>query len=140
MGETYENAINTVVRLGEEDNDKEVLQDVIAKFCSESESTLQHDIDLIRLQLDLPGNDQVSPTPMSRGRWRHQVLVRLLNRQWFTQVWIFQEAVKSSKGSITWGSVIMSLKIPLRVSQAVFVIEEEAQRLRSLFDKIHDWI
>jgi hypothetical protein len=125
MGEIYQKAKNTVVWLGEEDKDNKVLLEMVKLFAGKSSNTLENDINLIRPQLDLPSKQQMNRTLIDRGRWRHQALVRLLNRQWFTRVlgcsfclysfYCVLQIIKSSKNVLYPDLVaIAGLTIPTR--------------------------
>lgn len=118
MGDIYGRAKQTVVWLGEEDKDHEILQETAALFAAHIANTPHQDIDLIKPRLDLQDRSN------SRDSWRRHAIVRLLNRPWFSRVWIFQEAVKSPTVTITCGSLEMSLEVLRRISQAVFEVEE----------------
>lgn len=127
MAEIYEKAEKTVVWLGEEDEDNKVLSELVDLFESHPSRTRKDDIDLMKTKLDLLDTHPIDLDAVERGRWRHQALVRLLNRSWFSRAWIFQEAVKSSQVLLLCGSLTMLLETLLRLSHAVFEIEEESK-------------
>lgn len=81
MTEIYENAQQTVVWLGEEDRDTEVLTEMVKELSVNPLRAVEDDTNLVRPMLDLALED---PKVSSRGQWRHQALVRLLNRSWFS--------------------------------------------------------
>lgn len=121
MGDIYSKAQQTIVWLGEEDSDKEVLDETAALFAAYTSNTPDQDVQLIKPELSLLERSG------SRGSRRRHALVRLLNRPWFSRVWIFQEAVMSSTVTIKCGSLQMPFEILRRISDAVFDIEEADQ-------------
>ena len=119
MAEIYGKAQRTIVWLGEEDKDHNVLSEMVNLFASKPSSNQLNDLNIIRPLLDLRETSQIT-----RGSWRRQALIRLLNRSWFSRAWVFQEAVKSPHVDILCGSLEMPLKVLMRLSQAAFHMEE----------------
>ena len=126
MADIYKNAQRTVVWLGEEDGDKKVLSEMVEFFASRPSKPEKQDANLVKIMLDL-GYTENSPDDITRRQWRHQALVRLLNRSWFSRAWIFQEVVMSAQVLLMFGGLEMSLENLMRLSNAVFLVEQEEQ-------------
>jgi hypothetical protein len=126
MSEVYKNAQRTVVWLGEEDEDKQVLSEMIDAFANRPSKGERQDANLIKMMLELGYTDD-NPNDLTRRQWRHRALVRFLNRSWFSRAWVFQEAVMSTQVLLMCGSLEMTLENLMRLSNAVFLVEEEEQ-------------
>ncbi|CAG9954298.1 unnamed protein product [Clonostachys rosea f. rosea IK726] len=61
---------------------------------------------------------------MTRGQWRRQAVTRLLNRTWFSRVWVFQESVVSADVKVVCGSTEFPLSDLFRITSAVFALED----------------
>ncbi|KAM0429218.1 hypothetical protein ACHAPT_006432 [Fusarium lateritium] len=91
MGRIYERARNTVIWLGEAENESGSALQLIERITSCLHYTLS-EVDLENLErIDLPASN-------SRA-WKD--LWDLLSRPWFTRVWIIQEAILSAEPG-TW--------------------------------------
>jgi Heterokaryon incompatibility protein (HET) len=126
MADIFKDAQRTVVWLGEEDGDNKVLSEMVGLFASRSSKSGTQDANFVRMMLDL-GYTEDSPNDLTRRQWRHQALVRLLNRSWFSRAWIFQEVVMPTQVLLMCGALEMSLENLMRLSNAVFLVEEEEQ-------------
>jgi hypothetical protein len=126
MAKIYKSAQQTVVWLGEEDGDKKVLSEMVELFASRPLNTEEHDANLVKTMLDL-GYTENTPNDITHRQWRHQALVRLLNRSWFSRAWVFQEVVMSTQVLLMCGALEMSLENLMHLSNAVFLVEEEEQ-------------
>jgi hypothetical protein len=99
MVNIYERADQTVVWLGEEDEDREVLEEMLEIFSrglSVEEGRL-----LLGQMVDV--SEPRNPATI-RGQ-RREAMIRLMNRSWFSRAWIFQECVVSSNVQIVLGSI-----------------------------------
>jgi hypothetical protein len=123
MADIYAMAQSTVIwlgEMGEADEDRAVLSEMIDLFKDHYPGAQVDDIQLLRPKLDLSDHNEV---PL--GLWSRQPLTRLLNRSWFSRAWVFQEAVKSAYVTVLCGSLELSLDLLLRLTQATFAIEVE---------------
>lgn len=126
MGEIYKKSTGTIIWLGEEDEDKDVLEEMFTWLSEKSDNSNIDDERLLRRLLDLQEPTHTAPHMMRREQWRRQAVTRLLNRAWFSRAWVFQEAVASDKAQVMYGSLQVSLKELFRLTGAVFGVENAA--------------
>ncbi|RYO12110.1 hypothetical protein AA0111_g12645 [Alternaria arborescens] len=126
MGDIYEKSKRTVVWLGEEDGDRDVIAEFFTSLRGSPKNSVKDDITLFEGLLDLEESTYTQPIRMRHKQWRRQAVTRLLNRTWFSRVWVFQEAVVSPEVKVVYGSLELPLKELLRLTRAVFEVENAA--------------
>jgi hypothetical protein len=116
MRAIYEKAERTVVWLGDEDADTEVLKDMfetLKKDGPQPEPTRPFASDSQQEPNPLRVFDQDLLTELLQGegrpdgssRSRREVLIRFLGRNWFRRAWVYQEVVVAAKVEMVWGSL-----------------------------------
>ncbi|KAH7159348.1 heterokaryon incompatibility protein-domain-containing protein [Fusarium sp. MPI-SDFR-AT-0072] len=123
MGDIYERSKRTVIWLGEEDGDKDVIAELFTSLTNTPSNSVKDDIRLFAGLLDLEESIYTEPNRMRNKQWRRQAVTRLLNRTWFSRVWVFQEAVVSLEVKVVYGSLELPLKELFRLTRAVFAVE-----------------
>jgi hypothetical protein len=122
MGDIYRKSTRTVVWLGEEDSDRDMIATIFEKLRSKPFRTLAEDCMLIIELISVK-----EPTHMlTLDQLRRQAVERLLNRTWFSRVWVFQESVVSPDVEVRYGSLSLSLSDLFRLTRAVFAVENAA--------------
>lgn len=123
MGDIYKKSKRTVIWLGEEDRDKDVIAEMFTKITNTPFASVKDDFKLFYELLDLEESVYTAPHMMPRKQWRRQAVTRLLNRTWFSRVWVFQEAVISPDVEVIYGSLKLPLKELFRLTRTVFEVE-----------------
>ncbi|KAH0591664.1 hypothetical protein MHUMG1_10605 [Metarhizium humberi] len=126
MGDIYSKSKHTVIWLGEEDGDKDVLAEMFTALSNTPRASVQQDCKLLRELPDPEASAHETPHTISRKQWRLQAVTRLLNRTWFSRVWVFQEAVVSPEVQVIYGSLKLSLGELFRLTRAVYELENVA--------------
>ncbi|GAB1206112.1 hypothetical protein APSETT445_004793 [Aspergillus pseudonomiae] len=119
MGDIYRKSTRTIVWLGEEDSDRDMIATIFDKLTSRPSSTSAEDCMLIIELISVK-----EPTRMLDQL--RQAVERLLNRTWFSRVWVFQESVVSPDVEVRCGSLSLSLSDLFRLTRAVFAVENAA--------------
>ncbi|KAK4078861.1 hypothetical protein Purlil1_11799 [Purpureocillium lilacinum] len=140
MVDIYTKSKRTIIWLGEEDGDKDVIAEMFRSLADSPFTSVMNDFRLFWELLDLEPTtlatfagawdlshlmdsvDSAQPK-ISRKQWQRQAVTRLLNRTWFSRVWVFQEAVVSPDVEVIWGSLHLPLKELFRLSRAIFGLE-----------------
>jgi hypothetical protein len=125
MGDIYRKSKRTVIWLGEEDMDKDVIAEMFELLANTPYTSVMDDFRLFKGLLDLEESVYTVPHMMPRKQWRRQAVTRLLNRTWFSRVWIFQEAVVSPEVEVIYGSLKLPLQELFRLTRAVFEVEND---------------
>ena len=106
MGEIYARSSRTIIWLGEEDSSRESLE---ALLQSSSRTSLSSQVQSASLPIEIKAEDV-----------QHiEGLTSLLNRDWFTRAWIFQEAVLGNDLTVYCGGLQMSFESLRRIVEAV---------------------
>ncbi|KAI3573980.1 heterokaryon incompatibility protein-domain-containing protein [Fusarium oxysporum f. sp. albedinis] len=126
MGDIYKKSKRTVIWLGEEDGDKDVIADLFTSLKNTPNNSVKDDIKLFEGLLDLEESIYTEPNRMRHKQWRRQAVTRLLNRTWFSRVWVFQEAVVSPEVEVIYGSLELPLKELFRLTRSIFGVENAA--------------
>lgn len=113
MGEIYSRATCTVVWLGPERPDTELLKDMYRELSTKSTSeTGTKDRGGVQM-LDqtalakMLGTSFAEESSNMRLRDRRDILLQFLNLRWFTRAWVYQEAVTAPKVDVVWGKVVL---------------------------------
>ncbi|KAB5513476.1 heterokaryon incompatibility protein-domain-containing protein [Coniochaeta sp. 2T2.1] len=125
MSDIYRKSKRTVVWLGEEDGDKDVIAEMFEKLTDTPFASAEEDFRVFQGLLCLE-ESVTAQHPKCRRQWRRQAVTRLLNRTWFSRVWVFQEAVVSPKVEVIYGSLKIPLKELFRLTRVVFEVENAA--------------
>jgi hypothetical protein len=126
MGDIYTKSKRTVVWLGEEDSDKDVIAEVFTFLTNKPFTSVKDDFKLFKGLLDLDESGYTAPLVIPRKQWLRQAVTRFLNRTWFSRVWVFQEAVVSPEVQVIYGSLTLPLKELFRLTRAIFEVENAA--------------
>lgn len=125
MGKIYAKAEKTTIWLGESDKHVTYLHEMVKRLAiakpTSEEAQESSDVRIIQamIKTDDNGDDNA-------GRRRHQAIHHFLNRDWFTRVWVFQEAVFSHVLMLHCGEYELPFDIFKRVVDAVCDIEYES--------------
>lgn len=127
MDEVYRKASRTVIWLGIEDEHTGLIKSRLDRFlndCTDSSRDSAWVIANLGLRTSKKNQQQ---------QRNYDALVRILNREWFSRAWIFQEAVLSGKLSVQCGQSELSFEGLARLSEAVYEVEnKEAGYARSI--------
>jgi hypothetical protein len=107
MDEIYKGAKQTVIWLGQRDNHTQNVEMLLEAFQTE---------------VTAPGSG-VNWVRHAMGLEKREALTKLLNREWFSRAWIFQEAVLSNNVKMQCGDIEFSFDTLMRLADAVY--EEE---------------
>ncbi|KUL81565.1 hypothetical protein ZTR_09192 [Talaromyces verruculosus] len=119
MGDIYRKSKLTVIWLGEEDSDKDIIETIFNKLRSTPFNSLKEDVKMMSELIDVKGPTHLL-APEQLGR---HAVERLLNRTWFSRVWVFEESVVSKEVEVRYGSLSLSLSDLFRLTRAVFTAE-----------------
>ncbi|GIJ84614.1 hypothetical protein Asppvi_003463 [Aspergillus pseudoviridinutans] len=119
MGDIYRKATGTLIWLGEEDSDKDIIATILEKLRSTRSKSVVEDCEMISKLIDIKGPTDL-PAPEQLGR---HAVERLLNRTWFSRVWVFEESVVSKGVEVRYGSLSLPLTDLFRLTRAVFTAE-----------------
>ncbi|GFG16213.1 hypothetical protein IFM5058_07846 [Aspergillus udagawae] len=122
MGDIYRKSTRTVVWLGEEDNDKDIIATIFEKLKSRPFKSLAEDCMIITKLISVKKPTHV----LTVEQLRRQAIERLLNRTWFSRVWVFEESVVSEEVEVRYGSLSLQLSDLFRLARAVFAVENAA--------------
>ncbi|KID85912.1 Heterokaryon incompatibility [Metarhizium guizhouense ARSEF 977] len=125
MGDIYSKSKRTVIWLGEEDQDKDVITDMFTWLIIKPRGSLKDDC-LLFWELFNEESTNNAPHMTFRKQRRRQAVTRLLNRAWFSRVWVFQEAVVSPEVEAIYGSLKLPLEELARLTRAVYELENAA--------------
>ncbi|KAH7140406.1 heterokaryon incompatibility protein-domain-containing protein [Dactylonectria estremocensis] len=125
MGDIYKKSKRAVIWLGEEDGDKDVIEEMFTSLRNKTFTSVRDDA-MLFANLLVEESTYTGLIAMSPKQRRRQAVTRLLNRTWFSRVWVFQEAVVSPKVEVIYGSLKLPLKELFRLARAVFKVENAA--------------
>ena len=114
MSDIYKQSNPTVVWLGEEDKDKDALTELFTLLINSPFISVRDDLRLLTGILS------------AENSRRQQAVTRLLNRTWFSRVWVFQEAIVSREVEVMYGSLKFPLGDLFRLVRVVFAVENAA--------------
>ncbi|PNP86585.1 hypothetical protein FNYG_00077 [Fusarium nygamai] len=126
MGDIYKKSKSAVIWLGEEDGDKSVIEEMFTSLTNTTFTSVKDDARMFADLLALEESTYTAPHLIPRKLWRRQAVARLLNRTWFSRVWVFQEAVVSPMVEVIYGSLKLPLKELFRLTRATFEVENAA--------------
>lgn len=98
MDKIYQQSIQTIVWLGEEDEYRAPVEEMLG-FLTTDQSNTELDAEIVK---NLLAADR------GVGKRRQEAITHLLNRDWFTRAWIFQEAVLSKRLLLKCGGMEVS--------------------------------
>ena len=87
MNKIYSQSKRIIIWLGEEDEHCVPVEEMLGFFTND-ESNIQKEIEIVK---------KLFAADRGVGKHRQEVVTHLLNRDWFTRVWIFQETVLSKE-------------------------------------------
>lgn len=120
MDEIYRQASQTVIWLGIQDKWVDVMKSMLERFLKDCKDSSM-DADWVRSNLGLSSSQK-----SEQQQRNYDALVRILNREWFSRAWIFQEAVLSKSLSIQCGQTELPFHGLIRLSEAVYTVENQA--------------
>jgi hypothetical protein len=119
MDEIYQNANQTVIWLGLEDETTPRLKRLLGDF--EEKNKRPGDLSIWLTSTFGNGENQTEEQKSNYG-----ALVKCLNREWFSRAWIFQEAVLSNNIIIQCGDSDFAYESLVKLSEAVNKAAEKA--------------
>jgi len=105
MGDIYKKSKRTVIWLGEEDWDKDVIAEMFTSLTNTPFTSVKDDFGLFKGLLDLEQSAYTAPHMIPRKQWRRQAVTRLLNQTWFSRtydVYIVYGLVSTKELAVTW--------------------------------------
>ncbi|KAB5513497.1 heterokaryon incompatibility protein-domain-containing protein, partial [Coniochaeta sp. 2T2.1] len=126
MGDIYRKSKRTLIWLGEEDGDRDAIREMFTVLTNTPSNSVEKDRSLFRELLDLDKSIDTALGTMPPKQSRREAVTRLLNRTWFSRVWVFQEAVVSPNVEVIYGSLNILLNELFRLTRAVFEVENAA--------------
>ncbi|KAL8829592.1 MAG: hypothetical protein Q9170_006099 [Blastenia crenularia] len=135
MADIYRRAKRTIVWLGEAnilDEDREAIIGATQRMNFrpvEREWSEAKDQDILKDLVGFKAHGQA----YELGQRRRQLLAELLNREWFTRAWVFQEVVIAKSGVIRCGSLEMDMDIFINLLDGVCELDlQEVDRAKSI--------
>ncbi|CZR54944.1 uncharacterized protein PAC_04829 [Phialocephala subalpina] len=115
IDEIYTRAEQTLIWLGVQDEHTQNLHIFLASFLEQQKEQLS---DWVKEKSDIRENFFTVRTVPER-----EAVIKFLNREWFSRVWIFQEAVLSTKLGILCVDLDFSFDDVIKLANAVFQAE-----------------
>jgi hypothetical protein len=112
MDKIYERSKRTIIWLGEEDQNCGPFEEMIHFLSSESDP--KADVDTV---------GKMFAADRGVGKLRQDAITNLLNRDWFTRAWVFQEAVLSKELLVRCGGMEVSFAKFKRLIDAVMRVQ-----------------
>lgn len=111
MNEIYTRAEQTLTWLGEQDEHTKIFDKFLASFREQQEEQQNA---WVKERLDIRENFSAVGIVTER-----EAVIKFLNREWFSRVWIFQEAVLSTKLGILCRNLNFSFDDIIKLTNAV---------------------
>jgi len=119
MGDIYSRALNVIIYLGEDDTDSELafpIVDILYGASQDTQRSKEAVYEILRITYFRGGDEDIP----GYGSARWDAFQNLFRRDWFSRIWVFQEAVLSSpdpwflcgERKVSWERIASAVSAP----------------------------